>query len=1205
MKRQALLFFSLCAALGFTAAGCGDSNGPKSCSLSSDCNDPGKSDYFCDQATSTCVRYLPAHCSDGQTNDGETDVDCGGTCVTDAGNAGSAKVCGNGSVCAGNDDCSSKNCVNNRCAALSCDPKNDTCPKDNNGKCDAASGLCISCADAAKNGTETDVDCGGSCPQKCAAGKACASGTDCEKGVCENSICSDVELKQDPSALLINEFMAAENATASSQVFFPYNGDNIKQCKFVEIVNTTTQPVSLEGCILKVKRTDTEKTSETPLTGVITAKGVLVVHNCDNLPLPSAVSSMKLEQPKNIAQTGVYEVFIACGEAESKHVTAEKAEKGYSMNQPEDLVYDEALISHKDATGNDSGAPASPGYCANGGDLLNSCSNTCNNGEKDDGESDVDCGGNCKACAAGKACNDGKDCQSKACEDNVCMEVNNACLNGEKDGDESDVDCGGSCPKKCAAGKACGQNSDCGSNICEDKVCADSCHNDKKDGDETDVDCGGSCNPCGINQKCEENSDCTTKKCKGNVCVEGGGEGKEADPSDLIITEFMAAEDKTKSSTSFFTINGPNVQECKFIEVVNMGDETMSLDGCSIIIERTDSEKTPNTTPLSGDLEPRGVIVAHACEENMLPLPENTLEFKLSTTSIAQTGTYEVYVQCNEEDGVHIDVPKATKGTSMNLASDFEDKNETMIPHTEVPGSIAVASPGYCTNGGLYKEDCQTHCSNTKQDEDETDVDCGGKGCPKCKDGKACDGDDDCQSGKCEDDICVENPDKPECSKDAECGEGKKCNTKEGKCYTPSDDEPTCEDKTQNGNETDKDCGGDACDPCEEGQKCKKNSDCSTQKCEEDICVASSTDTCSNKTKDGDETDKDCGGSCPKCKEGQECKKNSDCETGKCGDSKKCEKADVVVDTAATKDLLINEFMAAEDKTQSSKSFFTINGENVKECKFIEAVNIGKNKLTLDGCFLVVKRTDAEKPLTETKLEGTLPVNGVVVAHACEANALPLPTGTLEFTLSPNNIAQGGAYEVYVRCGETEGTHFISPAVDTKGGDKGKSMNLSKDLDSSNKTFILHTEVAGSIAVASPGYCANGGKFSEGCKAGDTPQPPEQPKACNTKSNPCPGTHICTGLDDDNNGYCMKKCTKDTDCSGGYCFMTYDNNNFCTSCSDGIQTGTEIDVDCGDNGDDINKTTKCDRCTSGKKCYSNADCKSGICSDGTPVGTCK
>ena len=40
------------------------------------------------------------------------------------------------------------------------------------------------CADGIKNGDETDVDCGGSCP-RCATGKTCLRRDDCESAVCD------------------------------------------------------------------------------------------------------------------------------------------------------------------------------------------------------------------------------------------------------------------------------------------------------------------------------------------------------------------------------------------------------------------------------------------------------------------------------------------------------------------------------------------------------------------------------------------------------------------------------------------------------------------------------------------------------------------------------------------------------------------------------------------------------------------------------------------------------------------------------------------------------------------------------------------------------------------------------------------------------------------------------------------------------------
>jgi hypothetical protein len=44
------------------------------------------------------------------------------------------------------------------------------------------------CGNGVKDGTETDVDCGGDCAP-CATGKRCATGTDCQSGSCLNQVC--------------------------------------------------------------------------------------------------------------------------------------------------------------------------------------------------------------------------------------------------------------------------------------------------------------------------------------------------------------------------------------------------------------------------------------------------------------------------------------------------------------------------------------------------------------------------------------------------------------------------------------------------------------------------------------------------------------------------------------------------------------------------------------------------------------------------------------------------------------------------------------------------------------------------------------------------------------------------------------------------------------------------------------------------------
>ena len=60
---------------------------------------------------------------------------------------------------------------------------------------DCQSGTCTatvcqtpSCSDGIKNGTETDVDCGGACA-KCADGKHCMAASDCQSGVCSATVC--------------------------------------------------------------------------------------------------------------------------------------------------------------------------------------------------------------------------------------------------------------------------------------------------------------------------------------------------------------------------------------------------------------------------------------------------------------------------------------------------------------------------------------------------------------------------------------------------------------------------------------------------------------------------------------------------------------------------------------------------------------------------------------------------------------------------------------------------------------------------------------------------------------------------------------------------------------------------------------------------------------------------------------------------------
>jgi formylglycine-generating enzyme required for sulfatase activity len=90
----------------------------------------------------------------------------------------------------------------------------------------------------------------------------------------------------------------------------------------------------------------------------------------------------------------------------------------------------------------------------------------------------------------------------------------------------------------------------------------------------------------------------------------------------------------------------------------------------------------------------------------------------------------------------------------------------------------------------------------------------------------------------------------------------------------------TCGNKTKDGKETDVDCGGTECAKCVDGKTCLAKTDCAGDACLDGKCA---TPACTDNRKDGDETDIDCGGKiCAKCLTGQRCAESSDCVSAAC-----------------------------------------------------------------------------------------------------------------------------------------------------------------------------------------------------------------------------------------------------------------------------------------------------------------------------------
>ena len=185
-----------------TDLNCGGSC-PNACPTGASCQQPDD----CVDGVCSNLRCAQASCGDTVQNGTESDIDCGGPCPG----------CDTGQACINHSDCEHLNCENDTCAAPTCSDTiengqeravdcggpdcDQTC--DDGTSCNVASdcdsGVCggtpltclaPNCDDGVKNGvTETDVDCGGTCPRACNPDQMCLVDDDCISNKCYQDIC--------------------------------------------------------------------------------------------------------------------------------------------------------------------------------------------------------------------------------------------------------------------------------------------------------------------------------------------------------------------------------------------------------------------------------------------------------------------------------------------------------------------------------------------------------------------------------------------------------------------------------------------------------------------------------------------------------------------------------------------------------------------------------------------------------------------------------------------------------------------------------------------------------------------------------------------------------------------------------------------------------------------------------------------------------
>ena len=337
------------------------------------------------------------------------------------------------------------------------------------------------CSDCAKNGDETDVDCGGSC-KACQDGQACVVAADCLSGVCIAGACARATCSDH-----------VKNA-AESDVDCGGGGDQRSPCE---------RCVAGQAC---GDGTDCESS--------VCAGGVCQAATCaDGIKNGTETYTDCGGSCTACSDGGICRAPMDCASGFCDGTVCRPATCSDLVRNGTETAVDCGGVDGCAACG-DGVTCAVDRDCASEicqGGACGPRASVCHNGVKDSPwETDVDCGGPCLPCDSG-ACNSNADCTTRRCVSGACRPA--SCDDGVLDGSETDLDCGGVCGP-CRAGQHCSNSVDCLGSSCSSGVCAPTCHDFDKSGSETDVDCGGySCQPCQDQEACAVPNDCLSGVC--------------------------------------------------------------------------------------------------------------------------------------------------------------------------------------------------------------------------------------------------------------------------------------------------------------------------------------------------------------------------------------------------------------------------------------------------------------------------------------------------------------------------------------------------------------------------------------------------------------------------------------------------------------------------------------------------------------------
>ena len=891
--------------------------------------------------------------------------------------------------------------------------------------------------------------------------------------------------------------------------------------------------------------------------------------------------------------------------------------------------------------------------------------NSCFNGFMDGKETDIDCGGNCvQLCERTQACYSADDCvagllcatrpdsevpkdsrgiPSRECWDRRCVpgqaklsppltgfcehptaEV--LCSDGTQNYRETCEDGGGPDCRPlgnlCGAGSACRSSADCSDSVsCVNQICTAGCNGALAGLSAPTNNCGGSdCTPCADTMPCVAGSDCSSGLCY------------IADPSSF------------GTCVSYF--NG--FMDGKETDVDCGGDPDF---GCG----------------LGGACDAHTDCITGNCDSGACALPTPR-----QTCADGEQNFLETDIDCG--------------GPAC-----------TMLGKTCDTGSACKRDTD-CQAGSCFADVC-FGCADGVKNGDETDIDCGGLMCArKCGDGQDCVSDIDCQHNRCFDDgtgqvqgqgVCTSfyNNVQDDDETDVDCGgsaatlEGRRCTVGQkcatnfdcfttvcGRACTDSTDVDTCElqcqdmtpamlcsDGEQSGLETDIDCGGAACatvqKACDEGMQCLEDSDCASGICDPASlrCVS-----CVNGLQDGDETDVDCGGSvCAQCLDGDGCQANGHCTSGVCflaggsvGVCVSCTNGfkdggepDIDCGGDCTKGCSLDRTCldnsdCAVGNCKLGESGFRCTPETPAEQCSNGIQNPGETGVDCGGpSCRTVDQLCAEGVACNGDADCSSSVCFFDAAADSEDNENPFGA-----CVSCSNSRKDGD-ETDIDCGGRacgKCTHATAASPDAaqqckSDGDCASSLCYIASLDQPGTCVSYYngvpdgdetcTDGGGSAAAALAKTCPVGGPCAadRDCSTGkcDTNTDPGSPVCRELTPTESCNNNLLDGLETDvdcGGQACAtvdKRCAAATadapagscfvgsDCASGLCVFgaaadSEENENpfgDCVSCTNGLEDGDETDVDCGG--------PACVTCNDHLSCLDDTDCTSNTCTEGS------